>query len=134
MATKVQDLNDVSLLKVYIALRDKRAKRKQEFTEADASDKAKQERIEGVLLQRFQERGVDSLAAKGVGTAYQAVRTSATVADWDTFFKHVLANEAFEMLERRVNKTAVEQFRNEHNDLPPGINWSETLVVNVRRK
>jgi hypothetical protein len=56
------------------------------------------------------------------------------VADWDAFLDHVRENEAWEMLERRVNKTAVEQFKSVEGDLPPGVNWAETQVVNFRRK
>ena len=54
--------------------------------------------------------------------------------NWDTLLDHVKDNDAWEMLERRVNKTAVEQFKAVNDDLPPGINWSETQVVNFRRK
>ena len=31
-------------------------------------------------------------------------------------------------------KTAVEQFKAVNDDLPPGVNWAETQVVNFRRK
>jgi hypothetical protein len=47
---------------------------------------------------------------------------------------HVQENDAWEMLERRVNKKTVEQFKDVNDDLPPGVNWSETQVVNFRRK
>ena len=59
---------------------------------------------------------------------------SASVADWDAVLDHIRENDAWEMLERRVNKTAVEQFKAVNDDLPPGVNWSETQVVNFRRK
>ena len=56
---------------------------------------------------------------------------------WQTGIRcldHVKDNDAWEILERRVNKTAVEQFKSVNDDLPPGINWSETQVINFRRK
>jgi hypothetical protein len=37
------------------------------------------------------------------------------------------------MLERRVSKAAVEQYKDEHGNLPPGINWREEITINVRR-
>jgi hypothetical protein len=131
---KISELDDVSLLKLFIALRDRRAQRKAAYTDDDAGDKGKQDKIEVEFLRRFQERGIDNVAARDVGTAYRSTRASATVGDWDTFLDHVRENEAWEMLERRVNKTAVEQFKAEDGDLPPGVNWSETQVVNFRRK
>lgn len=131
---KISELDDVSLLKLFIALRDRRAQRKAAYTDDDADDKGKQDKIEIEFLRRFQERGIDNVAARDVGTAYRTTRASATVGDWDAFLDHVVSNEAWEMLERRVNKTAVEQFKAEDGDLPPGVNWSETQVVNFRRK
>lgn len=131
---KISELDDVSLLKLFIALRDRRAQRKAAYTDDDADDKGKQDKIEVEFLRRFQERGIDNVAARDVGTAYRSTRASATVGDWDTFLDHVRENEAWEMLERRVNKTAVEQYKAEDGDLPPGVNWSETQVVNFRRK
>ena len=131
---KISELDDVSCLKLFIALRDRRAERKAAYTEDDAGDKNKQDKIEVEFLRRFQERGIDNVSSRGVCTAYKTTRSSATVADWDSLLNHVRENEAWEMLERRVNKTAVEQFKTVEGDLPPGINWSETQVVNFRRK
>lgn len=126
-------LNKAEVVATYIKLRDRRAKRKAEYEAADAADKEKQEKIEAYLLKEFNESGIDSIKTE-FGTAYKSTRTSATVADWDAFFtQYVVPNQAWEMLERRVNKTAVEQFKAANEDLPPGINWSETQVVNIRR-
>lgn len=133
MAT-ISELDDLSLLKIFIGLRDRRAQRKAAYTDDDSGDKGKQDKIEVEFLKRFQERGIDNVAARDVGTAYRSTRASATVADWDIFLDHVKDNDAWEMLERRVNKTAVEQFKSVEGDLPPGVNWSETQVVNFRRK
>lgn len=131
---KVNELDDVSLLRLFIALRDRRAQRKAAYDEDDSGDKDKQNKIEVEFLRRFQDRGIDNVSARDVGTAYKSTRASATVADWDAILDFVQENEAWEMLERRVNKTAVEQFKAVEGDLPPGVNWSETQVVNFRRK
>lgn len=131
--TKATELDDVSLLKIFIKLRDKRAQRKAEYELADAEDKEKQNKIEIEFLRRFNERGIDNVSSRGVGTAYRSLRTSATVADWESLLDYIRGNEAWEMLERRVSKTAVEQFKAENEDLPPGVNWSETQVINFRR-
>lgn len=131
---KIGELDDVSLLKLFIALRDRRAKRKSAYDDDDASDKDKQNKIEVEFLRRFQDRGIDNVAARDIGTAYRSTRSSATVADWEVVLDYVQEHEAWELLERRVNKTAVEQFKSVEGDLPPGINWSETQVVNFRRK
>jgi len=131
---KASDMDDGSLLKLFIALRDRRARRKADYNADDAGDKEKQNNIEVEFLKRFNERGIDNVSSKEFGTAYRSTRVSATVADWDSLLEHIKADEAWEMLERRVNKTAVLQYKEENEDLPPGVNWNETQVVNFRRK
>jgi len=131
---KVEDVDDVNLLQLFIALRDRRTARKAAYNEEDAGDRSKQEKIETEFLRRFGDRGIDNVSARGVGTAYRSTRVSATVADWDSLLGHIQDQDAWELLERRVNKTAVEQFKDQHEDLPPGVNWSESQVVNFRRK
>lgn len=131
---KISDLDDVTLLRVFIGLRDRRAARKADYAADDLGDRTKQDKIEVEFLRRFNDRGIDNVSARNVGTAYKSTRSSATVADWDNFLGHIQEHDAWELLERRVNKTAVEQFKSVNDDLPPGVNWSETQVINFRRK
>ena len=131
---KANDMDDATLVKLFIALRDRRARRKADFQLDDVDDKEKQERIEIEFLKRFNKRGIDNVSARGIGTAYRSVRASAKVADWDSLLEFIQKEGAWEMLERRVSKVAVEQFKAETNDLPPGVDWGETQVINFRRK
>ena len=131
---KMTDLDDVSLLRLFIGLRDRRAQRKAAYDDDDAGDRDRQNKIEVEFLRRFQARGIDNVSARDVGTAYKSTRSSATVADWDAFLDHVRGSDAWELLERRVSKAAVEQVKSVNDDLPPGVNWAETQVVNFRRK
>ena len=131
---KMIEMDDGSLLKIFIGLRDRRARRKADFQLDDVDDKEKQEKIEIEFLRRFNKRGIDNVSARGVGTAYRSVRASARVADWDSLLEFIQKEGAWEMLERRVSKVAVEQFKAETNDLPPGVDWGETQVINFRRK
>lgn len=131
--TKINELGDAALLKFFIALRDRRAQRKAAYQAEDEGDRTKQDKIEAEVLRRFNERGIDNVSARGIGTAYKSTRASATIGDWDAFIDHVKTNAAWELLERRANKTAVEQFKDANEDLPPGVNWSETQTVNFRR-
>ena len=128
----VKDLNNEQLVKVYIQLRDRRSARKRSYEMEDEDDKSKQEKIEGILLHRFQEDGIESCKTSS-GTAYKSVRTSASVADPDLFFSYVVKNDMWDLLEKRCNKTLVDQYKDEHGEVPPGINYSQTTVVNVRR-
>ena len=130
---KLCDVRDADLVRVYIGLRDGRAKRKTAYEAEDAGDKTKQDRIETEFMRRFNERGLTSVSAKGVGTAYKSTRTSATVGQWEALLAYVQEVGAWELIEHRVNKTAVDQFRAANDDLPPGVNWSESVTVNFTR-
>jgi hypothetical protein len=126
-------LNKAEVVETYIKLRDRRAKRKTEYEAADAVDKEKQEKIEAYLLKEFNESGIDSIKTP-FGTAYKTAKLSLSTADKDAFFTNwVVPNAAWEFLDIKPNKTAVQQYKAVHNDIPPGLNWAETLVVNVRR-
>ena len=116
----------------YIKARDKKAELKAEFTKKTAQLDEWMARAEGVILQELQTQNLESVRTSA-GTAYKSVQTSATVADWDCVLGFIKENALWTMLERKVNKTAVQEYRVAHDDLPPGVNWREELTVNVRR-
>lgn len=116
----------------YVKLRDAKAKIVNEAKEKTAKIDEVLKKLEAFLLTHFQETGAEAVRTKA-GTAYKSVKTSATVADWDQVLAFIRENEMWQMLERRVSKDAVQQFVEEHNDLPPGVNWREEIAVNIRR-
>lgn len=122
------------LVEKYIQLRDRKSAMKKEYEEKVQKLDLALDKIEGVLLGTFTTAGIDSIKTP-FGTAYTAVRTSASVADRDTYFDWVFADpeQRKVFLEARANKTAVEQFKEVHGELPPGLNWREERVVNIRR-
>jgi len=116
----------------YIELRDKKSQIKSEYEAKVAKLDETLSQIEGVLLKTFDAAGMDSVKTE-FGTAYTTVQTMATVADPDVFRQFVKENDAWEMLQNRVSKTAVEQYKAVHDEIPPGLNWREERVVNIRR-
>jgi hypothetical protein len=118
---------------LYIQLRDKKAQMKSEFEASVAPITDKMEKLEAKLLDVFNKTGMDSVKTEH-GTAYTAVRTTASVADREAFMDFVKANEEWSLLEVRASKTAIEQFRDSNdNELPPGVNIRSERVVNIRR-
>jgi phage host-nuclease inhibitor protein Gam len=118
---------------LYIQLRDKKAEMKAEFDASIAPLNDKMDKLEAKLLDVFNKTGMDSVKTEN-GTAYTAVRTTASIADREAFMDYVKANEEWSLLEARASKTAIEQFRDSNNgELPPGINIRSERVVNIRR-
>jgi Ethanolamine utilization protein EutJ (predicted chaperonin) len=116
----------------YISLRDAKAKIVAKQKEEVAKIDSVLDQIEAALLVSFQELGTESIRTKE-GTAYKQVRTSATVADWDVLLAYIRKHELWQMLERRVSKDAVREFREANGEIPPGVNTREEIVINVRR-
>ena len=120
------------LVEKYIELRDTKSKMSSDYKAKVAVLDKVLDKIEAELLSQFGDLGMESVRTKS-GTAYKSTRTSATVADWDYTLDFIQKHELWNMLERRVSKQAVEQYKEEHDDLPPGINWREEITINVRR-
>lgn len=120
------------LIGKYVKLRDKKDALKKKFDEDTAALDAAMEKVENYLLGHFNTTGADSVKTP-FGTAYKQRRTSATVADRDSFVNFCQTNSLMHLIDVRVGKKAVEEYRDEKNDLPPGINYSESWVVNIRR-
>ncbi len=119
------------LVQKYVQLREKKALlRKQHETELEPIEKA-MGLIEAAVLKHFSETGQES-AKTAFGTPYMLRRTSATVADWDALLGYIRDNGAWELLERRVSKEAVQQYKAANEELPPGVNWSEAIALGVR--
>ena len=117
---------------LYIKMRDKKAQMKAEFDASVAPLNEKMEKLEAKLLDVFNKTGMDSVKTE-FGTAYTTTRVTASVADREIFMTHVKENDDWALLEVRASKTAVEQYRDTNNDLPPGVSMREERVVNIRR-
>jgi hypothetical protein len=124
-------LSTGTLVECYIALRDRRGRRKAEYEVADEADKKTQAALEGLLLKRFAAEGVESVRCPA-GTAFRASAISASVTDRDTFFTWACENNEH-MLDIRVNRSVLQTYREETQSIPPGINFAEASVLRVRR-
>lgn len=120
---------DINILtEKYIQLRDKQAEYKAKIAKLEEA----KEKVEAFMLQFLQDNNTESVKT-ATGTVYKSVFTSATVADWPTALEFIKANECWDMLERRVSKTAVTAYIEEHADTPPGVNVFRKLNINIRR-
>lgn len=126
------DMTLDQLVQNYLVVREAKAKKEAAHKAEISKFTDLLDKLEGRILGELQAQGVESARTKA-GTAYQTTRTSATVQDWDAFFEAVKKDGAWDLLERRCSKIAVEQYKSEHGELPPGVKWTAERVVNVRR-
>ena len=116
----------------YIQLRDRKAVLKAAFDASVEDITTAMTRCEIVILEELNTQKVESVRTAH-GTAYKSVSTSVTTADGEMFMKFCVDNDRLDLLEKRPNKTAVEEYKAANDDLPPGINYRQAVSLNVRR-
>ena len=116
----------------YVALRDKIKAQDDAHKVAMKPAKETLDQLNSVLLAHLISLSVNS-ASKDGGTVYRTEKKSASLADAKAFMDYVIANQAWDLLDRKANTTAVEEFIKGNAAPPPGVNFSSTYVVGVRR-
>jgi hypothetical protein len=116
----------------YVRLRDKITEIKERHkTELSPFNEAL-EQLNGLLLSHLNEIEGDSVRT-AAGTVYRTAKKAATLADPEAFMRYVISEEQWDLLDRKANVTAVADFIEENDAPPPGVNFSTTYVVGVRR-
>lgn len=116
----------------YMKLRRKKEALENQVKEDLADIKAKMTKLEAWLMQKADEDGVTSFKT-AAGTAFVTTTDFANVADWDAVLNFIKNHEAFDMLEKRVSKTAVRAYMDETGEVPPGITYGSKVGINVRK-
>lgn len=124
--------NVETIVAAYIQVRDQKAELKAKQAEEIKRFDEALDKLEGMALAALQQAGAESLRTSA-GTVYQSTRTSATVADKSAFMDYVKDNGAYDLLDVRANKTAVEDFLSQHQDTPPGVVIRREVTVGFRR-
>ena len=125
-------MNLNELVTKYVQLRAKKDDMKAAYELKVAAVDQVLSQIEGVIMKTFSEQNIDSVKTQA-GTAYRSTRVLAGIADWNTFVDFVKANDAYDMLYKRCNTAVISQYKEVNNDVPPGVNWKEEHVINIRR-
>ena len=121
-----------TLVEKYVQLRDKKSELDKAHKEKMAKYNNAMQELEARLLDNLNSMGVESARTPN-GTAYRTVRSSVKVEDRDAFLDFIRENGEWEFLESRANKTAVESYLEEQEELPPGLSINRQSVVNIRR-
>jgi hypothetical protein len=127
MTIKVDDV-----IATYMKLKSQKETIEAGTKEQVAVIKAKMEKLESWIKEQADAQGVTSFKTK-FGTAFLTTTDYANVADWDAMLTFVKENEAYDMLEKRVSKTAVRGYIEQTKAVPPGVNYGTRLEVNIRK-
>ena len=131
MTEEVAEATVEKLAKIYTKIRDKR--KELEIQVAELKDK--QDIIAKELLELCKEQGVTTMRT-AFGTVSKRVTKNYWTSDWESFFKFIKENDAFSLMQQRINNTNMAQFLSENPDvLPPGLNadTNQTIVITKAR-
>lgn len=116
----------------YIKLRDYKKAAEDAFKASMQRTYEAMEKLEGELLTHLNDTGANSLACDD-GTVYRNTQMSATVENREAFREFVVANDLWEAMDIRANKTFVKEFMEQKGEALPGIKVTTLATVGVRR-
>lgn len=117
----------------YVKLRDLIKSKDDEHKKAMKPYRETLEQLNSVLLAHLNGINGQSVSTE-FGTVYRTEKSSASLADAQAFMDYVIAHQAFDLLDRKANVTAVEEFIKENNSPPPGVNYQSRFEAGIRRK
>ena len=121
-----------AVIKQYMRLRDKKAAVEANVKLEVDKIKADMTKIEAWLKAKADADGVTSFKTEH-GTAFLTTTDFANVENWDEVLRFIREQDAYDMLERRVSKTAVRGYIDSNKEVPPGITYGTKLDINIRK-
>lgn len=67
------------------------------------------------------------------GSAFLQTDTSVTSPDFAATLDWIKSGEHWELLERRVSKSAVQEYVEAHGEIPPGVKVSSEISCHIRK-
>ena len=122
-----EEVNTEKLAKIYVKIRDKRRELEKQVAEL----KEQQDVVASQLLEICKAEGAQTIRTQ-FGTVSRRITKNYWTSDWDSFFKFLKDNDAFSLMQQRINSTNMAQFLEENPDLhPPGLNAdvNQTIVI-----
>lgn len=116
----------------YITIRDKLKAMDAEHEERKKPLVELQNLLTGWMQNFLEQAGADNVKTAH-GTCYSTTRYTASLADPQAFMDFVITNQAYDLLDRKANVTAVRDHVEASGGLPPGVNLSAIKTIGVRR-
>lgn len=95
--------------------------------------KEQQEALKNAMKDQMQALGTTSVKTPQ-GTVVMSIKTRYYTADWDSFKKFVVEQDALDLYEKRIHQTNMKQFLEENPGVvPPGLNSNAEYEISVRK-
>lgn len=116
-----------------VALRDKIKELDDAHEERLKPYKEMKDKLERLILGHLISNNAQNIST-AKGTASVLHRKSASLEDPAVFMDYVINNQAWDLIDRKANAKAVEDFIHANNSPPPGVRFSDALTLGLRRK
>ena len=120
------------VIEAYLKYRNKKEALEAEIKDQVKELKDKMAKLEAWIKTKADAEGVTSFKTAH-GTAFVTTNDYANVADLDAVLAFIKANDAYDMLEKRVSKNAVRGYIDQQKAVPSGVNYGTRIDVNVRK-
>lgn len=127
MAVNVDDV-----IQAYIKLRDDVETAQKRHTEELAPLRDKMQKCENWLQNQLQSAGLQSFKSEKGTAFFQEVQT-VSVQDWDETKAFIQEKNMWDLLDRRISKSAVLDYIESFGEAPPGTKVVRTKLVRIRR-
>ena len=121
------DVRIAQYLVVREEIRTLEARHKEELAPLQAF----KEQLAGIMMAFLDATKQESARTK-LGTIFTKTNHYASLADPEAFMEFVIANEQFELMDRKANSLACRDYAKEHGTLPPEVRINSVRNVNVK--
>lgn len=129
-AVSSDDLEELS--RRYIALRDRKDEIQQRHKKELKPYNDAMAKLDAFFLEVLMSSGLQSMSTESA-TIFRGTHTSVTVAEWDKTLPFIIENERWELLNKAVNKTIVNEMLEEGEEVP-GVTVRKEAYARVNRK
>lgn len=120
-------------VRAYLNIRTAKAAAMREAEKVDAEYEEKLKRLRIHFLTHLNNTNAKA-SRTDAGTFFKKLKVSPSAASWEVIYAYIKEHDAFDMLERRIKKKFVTDYKALHKALPPGVNVHEEWEVQVRSK
>lgn len=116
-----------------VQLKDKIKELDEEHDKRLQPYKEARDKLERLILGHLIKNNAQNISTTK-GTASILHRKSASLEDPAAFMDFVINNSAWDLIDRKANAKAVEDFIHANQSPPPGVKFSDAMTLGLRRK
>lgn len=121
------------VVEAHNAIKDARTAKRHAWEKEDAELEVQQNRLRAFLLDFLNKNDIKSVNTDH-GTFYRTEKIKPSAADWGAIWEWMKANDAPDLMERRLKAAFIKEYMEAHGGtMPPGVNVYREYEISIRR-